>query len=91
MPVVCQSPARSRSAEAVTCTVTYTKPVNASDLTYTVEVSSDLVTWLSGSNNTATISTTSNPDGITQTVVVRDDTPIDGTSKRFIRLNVTGP
>ncbi len=72
-------------------TLTYTRPINASDLTYTVEVSSDLVAWLSGSDNTVTVSTTNNPDGVTQTVVVRDGAAMDGVSQRFIRLNITGP
>lgn len=67
-------------------TLTYTKPIVSSDITYAVQVSSDRTTWFSGSNYTATVSTTNNPDGVTQTVIVRDKTSIASQARRFMRL-----
>ena len=70
-------------------TLTFTKVLAATDITYVVEVSSDMQTWTSGANSTTTVSTTNNSDGATQTVVVRDLTPTGSAIKRFIRLRVT--
>jgi hypothetical protein len=48
-------------------------------------------TWKSGSSYTSTVGTTNNGNG-TQTVVVRDLTPIStSATKRFIQLEVTLP
>ena len=72
-------------------TLTFTKVVAATDITYLVEVSGDLQTWVSGASNTVTVSTTNSADGKTQTVVVRDLTATSGAVKRFIHLKVTEP
>ena len=72
-------------------TLTYTRLVAATDLTYTVEVSGDLATWTSGASSTAVVSTVNNTDGKTQTVVVRDLTAQTGTARRFLHLKVTQP
>ncbi|HVV71365.1 MAG TPA: hypothetical protein VHI52_07685, partial [Verrucomicrobiae bacterium] len=65
-------------------TLTVNRAARAPDVTYVVEVSSDLKTWVSGAPNTVTLSDTD-----TQ-LVVRDGTPI-GLSGRAIRLAVTSP
>ena len=72
-------------------TLTYTKVVAATDIMYLVEVSGDMQTWSSGSGATATVSSTTSPDGKTQAVVVRDLTAQSSAGKRFIRLKVTNP
>ncbi len=72
-------------------TLTYTKVLSATDITYTAEVSGDLQTWASGASNLTAVSSTNNSDGITQTVVVRDNTPASGANKRFIHLKVSQP
>ncbi len=72
-------------------TLTYTRVTAATDISYVVEVSGDLVAWNSGPSYTATVSVTDNPDGITQTVVVRDLVPMDSATSRFIRLKITQP
>ena len=72
-------------------TLTYTKSVAADDVTYTVEVSSDLQTWFAGSAYTATVSTSNDAGAATQTVVVRDLTPTGDAARRLIRLAVTIP
>ena len=72
-------------------TLTYTQVIAATDITYVPQVSGDLITWTSGPSYTAIVSTTNNADGVTQTVVTRDLTPMSGASARFIRLEVTKP
>src|SRR5262249_47978116 len=57
-------------------TLTYTKVISATDITYLPEVTSDLHSWNSGAGYTSTISITNNGDGKTQTVVVEDVTPV---------------
>ena len=71
--------------------LTYTKFIANTDIAYLPQVSGDLVAWNSGTNYLATVSTTNNPDGLTQTVVVRDLTPLSTNGRRFIRLSVTTP
>lgn len=72
-------------------TLTYTCALAASDVTVTVEASSDLQTWTSGAGQTTVVSTTDNPDGRTQTIVARDLTAVGGHAERFLRLKVTTP
>jgi hypothetical protein len=69
-------------------TLTYNRLIAAADVTYQPEVSADLVTWNAGASFLTTVSTTDNGDGITQTVLVSDNTLINGTTKRFMRLKV---
>ena len=69
--------------------LTYTKVIGSIDLTYTVEVSSDLQTWNSGSSYTATLSVSPNLDGVTQTITEQSLVPLSGASKKFIRLQVS--
>ncbi len=72
--------------------LTYTQVISATDLTYTVQVSSDLQTWVSGSNYTTAPVATINPGGVTQTVTVQAAAPMSsGAPAQFIRLQVTGP
>ena len=79
-------------------TVAFNRPLSVTDLTYLVEVSSDMTTWLAGSSyssagdvpanvNTTQLSRTA--DATTETLVVRDNTPASGS--RYIRVRVTRP
>ena len=73
---------------ATNLTLTYTKVKAATDLTYTVEVSGDLMTWNSGSAYTADVGVLD--QGTTEQVTTRDLTAISATMPRwFIRLRVT--
>ena len=72
-------------------TITYNQVILAGNLLYMPEVSSDLQTWYSGPGYTGLVSLTNNPDGLTQTIVVRDLQPLSANNKRFIRLTVTKP
>ncbi len=72
-------------------TLTYTKVIAATDITYVPEVSGNLGTWASGTGSLTTMSATNNADGVTQTVVVRDNTAETGTARRFVHLKVTSP
>ncbi|HEY0257745.1 MAG TPA: hypothetical protein VGC39_09910, partial [Candidatus Methylacidiphilales bacterium] len=71
--------------------LTYTQLNTDPQLTYTVQVTSDLTQqtdqWHSGVPYTTVVSQQVN--GNTTQVTVRDNTPISGASKRFIRVNVT--
>ena len=69
-------------------TLTYTKLKTATDLTYVVEVSADLLTWKSGSGYTTDVAVLD--QGTTQQVTTRDLTAISAaTPRRFMRLRVT--
>ena len=72
-------------------TLTFTKVIANTDISYVPQVSGDLATWNSGANYVAAVSTTNNMDNLTQTVVVRDLMPMTGAGQRFIRLAVTMP
>ena len=72
-------------------TLSYIRRHDVADLTYTVEVSSDLVTWQSGPDCTQELSVTP-IDAQRDQVVAADLTPVSGTGRHFIRLKVTqGP
>lgn len=67
-------------------TLTFPLLSTLSDINYTVQVSSDLQTWQSGSANTVRVD-----NGATNTAVYRDLTPMQSAAQRFIRLSVTRP
>ena len=79
--------------------VTFPLVTAASDITYRVDASADLQTWLpgctySGTNRlTATEHTTefSHAGAGLETISVRDRTPLEAASQRFLRLKVTEP
>jgi len=67
-------------------TLTVNRAAQPADITYIVEVTSDLTAgWVSGLPNTVTLSNTA-----TQ-LIVRDNTPQPAANTRFIRLRVTNP
>jgi uncharacterized repeat protein (TIGR03803 family) len=70
--------------------LTYIENIYASDLSYIPEVSGDLKTWNFGAGYVSPVSVTPNADGVTESVIVQDLTPI-GNRPRFIRLRITGP
>jgi hypothetical protein len=63
--------------------ITVRKNPAAVGITCLIEVSSDFVNWNTGSGNTVVVSETA------ETLIVRDSTPIDGSTRRFLRLKVT--
>lgn len=70
--------------------VHYKQVLFNTDITCTVQVSDNLTTWNSGPGFTALVSTVDNGDG-TETVTVRDTTPISSATKRFIRVHISRP
>ena len=71
--------------------LTYRRPINGRPgLTYEVGVGTDLAAWNSGPAATTELPATQNPDG-TETVTVRDNSPANAQSRRFIRLQVPAP
>jgi hypothetical protein len=66
-------------------TLTVNRTANPPDVSLVVQVSGDLVNWVSGSTNTVTLTNTP-----TQ-LVVQDAVPLNQTNACFIRLTVTGP
>jgi sugar lactone lactonase YvrE len=67
--------------------ITFNQLTGTTGLTYTVQVSADLVTWSSGAGVTTLVAQTPNGSGINQ-VTVMDDTPVPATGQRFIRVQV---
>jgi subtilisin family serine protease len=72
-------------------TVSYTRLLGAAGVSYTVEVSQDLLTWNSGSLYTQDVSAIDDGNGLTQTVTVQTLLPVRGTPHLFTRLRVTQP
>ncbi len=68
-------------------TLTYDQFKAATDLTFTVETSNDLVTWNSGPAWFTSVQTIDN--GPTQTVTVRQTSPVSSASVSFVRLKVS--
>ena len=67
-------------------TLTVNRVANPSDVTCTVQVSSNLLTgWVSGAPYTVTLTNTASQ------LVVRDNTPVPSATARYIRLVVTSP
>jgi hypothetical protein len=62
----------------------------AASLIYTVQLSRDLQAWTNGPSETVQVSVTDNPDGLTQTIVVRPATSVlvDDPDPVFLRLRV---
>jgi len=70
-------------------TLTYQRVISRPDLTYIVDVSSDMQTWNSGAGYTAAPSIVANADGVTETVTVEDLTPVGiGNPSHYMRLRV---
>ena len=70
--------------------ITYRRARSLSDVTYAVEASGDLQNWASAAGTTTLVSDA--PDGDTNLVVVRDNTPLGpGAPQRFLRVRVTRP
>ena len=63
-------------------TITYTTQPQAGDLTYSVQVSTDMVAWTA---------LTPAASAITTPVTVQDTTPLSAGVRRFLRVVVTGP
>ncbi len=72
-------------------TITYTQVLFDTDISYTVQVSSDMATWNSGPACTAQVgSPIDNGDG-TQTITAQDLMPITSATNQFIRIQIGHP
>jgi fibronectin type 3 domain-containing protein len=67
-------------------TLTFTERTDSTDVTYTVEVSSDLINWYGGTNYTTPLSSTP-IDADTATVTVSDNVPASP-GPRFMRVSI---
>ncbi len=65
----------------------YTRAKLATDLAYALEASGDLATWTA----TTPVEVNVTDHGATETVLVREATPLPSGAKRFLRLRVTLP
>jgi len=65
--------------------LTIPRAAQATNVTYIVEVSSDLQNWSSGPPYTVTLTNTPT------LLVVRDNTPVPTAAERFMRLQITNP
>jgi hypothetical protein len=80
-----------RVADLRYLSIRYTQVLFATDISYTVEVSGDLITWNSGPSYTVLArAPIDNGDG-TEDLVVRDTVPINSVPRRFIRLRISRP
>lgn len=68
-------------------TLRYNRAKRATDLSYIIEVSDDLVSWENGENEVEVVSTVD--EGETELITVRDKKPFPESGRRFIRLRVT--
>ena len=69
-------------------TLTYTRRLPPRDVEYGVYVSTDLLTWNTGTNYVEEFSTTNNPDGITETVKTRAIMPFPNSTNLFMNIRV---
>ena len=74
-------PTAALAPSTSTLTLTFYRARPATELTYTVQASSDLAAWTDLANNPGTVG---------QNVTV-NDTPPEGATRRFMRLNVSMP
>ncbi|MEI6862539.1 MAG: putative Ig domain-containing protein, partial [Verrucomicrobiota bacterium] len=74
-------------------TLTYTRRKPPHDLTYHIEISSDLVTWMEDPSLVQEQSVTDDGNGLTETVKVRSLTPVATATppRQFLLLRVTQP
>ena len=81
-------------------TITFTRPLSATDVSYIVQVTSDLATWNDGSLYTASGDVPANAfttqlsrtaTGGIETITVRDNTAINAASEQCLRLKITRP
>jgi uncharacterized delta-60 repeat protein len=71
-------------------TLSYRQNLAATTIQFSVQVSTNLVTWSDGSAFTTLVSSTTNGDG-TQTVVERSNVAIGSATDQFLRLVATPP
>jgi T5SS/PEP-CTERM-associated repeat protein len=80
--------------------LTVVRPLGATDVNYRFEVTADLLGFDAGSvygpvgdvpSNAFTTEVSRTINGSVETIVVRDNTPLSGSAKRFLRLKVTNP
>jgi len=80
--------------------LTFTRPTVATDVTYTLQISSDLTTWNNGStysssgdliSNAFTTQVSRSTTNGMETISVRDTAPTSALARKFIRLKVTSP
>jgi uncharacterized delta-60 repeat protein len=71
-------------------TLSYRQNLAATDVSFVVQVSSNLVTWLEGPAYTTLVDVVNNGDG-TQTVRQRSNVPVGSVSPQFLRLKITSP
>ena len=67
--------------------ITFERWIKAPDVTYVVEMSSDLEKW----TEVTTIENVLNHGDGTQTVTISDDAPLSGLSRRFVRIGISQP
>ena len=70
--------------------VTYRRLLAPGSLVYTLQTSSDLLTWASPASSPEVLGAAPNADGLTETVTVRIN-PALGTAPSFVRVQVSTP
>lgn len=70
-------------------TLSYTQVDSATDISYIPEISTDMVTWNSGTSYFSELQRTDS--GITQTVQLKSLLPLSSNPQQFVRLRITKP
>jgi hypothetical protein len=72
-------------------TISFKQILYNTDISYTVQVSGDLVNWFSGTGYTTPVDPpVDNGDG-SETMTVRDNVPVNAATARFIRVDISRP
>jgi len=71
-------------------TLSYEQVLFNTDITCTVQVSGDLMTWNSGPGFTVLVSDVDHGDG-TEAITARDTIPMSSSTERFIRVHISRP
>ncbi|MDB6028101.1 MAG: hypothetical protein JWM68_4324, partial [Verrucomicrobiales bacterium] len=80
-------------------TITFARAFNATDITFVVDVSSNLTSWLSGSSYsgsnsvpvTANTTEVGRATNLLEFITVRDNIPMNVAPQRFMRVRVSWP
>jgi hypothetical protein len=90
-PPISFTPANNSSNTPQYLTLSYRRLIGATQITYTVEISNDLINWSAPAGQITQIGTTPLGDGVTETVSVRIGPPFQSGGSLFGHVRVSSP